>query len=616
VADTEDNIKDEAVSEAKNLATTPKSTRTQAAHPPRLTHNSTGTPRTPNVAPVAASPATPVQTSRRSVRTAMKAPVAAAASTPVAESPATTATQPPRKRRHSEKTESEDKEEKPEVVIRKRTRESWRDKEKEKESKKRVREKEPKESKEAKEKPKPAEKDRVKESARLKEREAAKDHRTPPKESASAKSKKQSKLDDILLKVTSRQAKFTQARQSREKRSSAINNSGTEEPQQNHHAPHHRAAKREVTEPKESPVSSRRGRPKAESRANARESLAAATESAKAPLAVETPATPPPKVDEPKEINKTNKKQPTIPDAFPASDCSHSVTPLVQEECAALENGKVDPIEEKSPAAVVAISGPVTESEAPSASPGEYEGGDEDDGEDEEFVPRSKVSSVIQSLDAAIENAERQSAEGQDATLATAKGDIETARPEPMEKPVGTTDVGLVETKRLVEANLRAYEEANVERVREEEAAMATKTLSAAKPMYDVDISEKADDKTVGISMTLENGKGPQPEGNVCEPLAETKDGIVEAKPLYLPVTPTEKRDEHNRHHLSVLNSHPSVIETTESQQVMIAHDKHITPMITEHHHEVTQVHLQPEDKLHSPESGKHIWINKALTHN
>jgi hypothetical protein len=136
-----------------------------------------------------------------------------------------------------------------------------------------------------------------------------------------------------------------------------------------------------------------------------------------------------------------------------------------------VENGKVEPIKNKFPAAVVAISGSVTKSEASNASPCECEGSDEDDSEDEKFVP----SSIIQSFDAASESAEKMSAEGQDATPVMTKGDIETARLEPKKKPIETTHVGFVEMKRLVKANLRTYEEVNIERVTEKEATMVTK---------------------------------------------------------------------------------------------------------------------------------------------
>ncbi|XP_058808792.1 histone acetyltransferase KAT6A [Phymastichus coffea] len=527
LADTEEDLKEKTLSTEQHKSntshiTTPKSTRTREIHPPKMHVN---TPKSPPLisAPVAATDTMPVTSSRRSVRTALKATSTSAV-----------APTPPRKRKHSEKTEPEE-----EMVSRKRTRESLREREKDKdEGKEEMAEKNKKKkvpAKDVKEKSKPAEKSpAVKESARLKEKEAAKESparilRSPPTEVITSnppiKPKKQSKLDDILLKVTNKQPKNTPtARQTRDKRASVAEKNSTED---NHHP--QRGAKKEVEQVKESPASSRRGRPKIDSKA--RDTTIEVTE------------------EQLKEAK--SEKQLTIPDMFSTVSATTTVTitPTVNEKS-----------EENLTATV-------------SVSPGEYEAGDEDDGDDEDFLPRSKVASVIQSLDAAIESAEKMEEEKKAAAAAVAEKQV-SDETETMKQPD------------IMEEEMQTKQE-------NEPVPMEEEPITSTVPT-EVKVDPK---KTEEEPMQVENSKRSI-ENNVYE----AKETPLLTKVDSLPLVVNEKREQQ---YVPTVNSHPNVTESVIDNQPLVMPQEKVPPVIVEHHHEVTQIHSHPEDKMYSPDSGK-----------
>ncbi|XP_077268890.1 histone acetyltransferase enoki mushroom isoform X2 [Temnothorax americanus] len=266
---------------------------------------------------------------------------------------------PLRKRKHSEKLEVE--EEKIEVSSRKRTRESLREKEKEREREtEREREKE---------------KEKIRErDSKAKERESLKEtsmdtRKTPPKlDSASSPpkpAKKQCKVDDLLLKVTSRQTKL----QAKEKKA-------LEETTQCN-------GKEEVRDVKNSPLS-RRGRGKTTAEALKMPQLTPESPSTK--NRAESPVIPPPSLSPPPESMKNS----------PVRNKQSSVS----ESPSAKHSSNIDNKSETTEDSGLPVP---TETEVVSASSGEYEGGDEDEGEEEEIAaPTPKL--VTQSASPSTEN--------------------------------------------------------------------------------------------------------------------------------------------------------------------------------------------------------------------
>ncbi|KAG5305911.1 KAT6A acetyltransferase, partial [Pseudoatta argentina] len=316
VESTENRKDSRAETDAKSAMSTPRNAR------------ALGSAR--NVTPITSPKSTPVMTmSRRRIRPPK---------TLISESIIT----PLRKRKHSEKIEAE--EEKVEVSSRKRTRESLREKEKEKE-KERENERE-----REKEKNKVRERDN-----KAKERESVKEtlvdtRKTPPKlDSVSSPpklAKKQCKVDDILLKVTSRQTKL----QAKEKKAleDATQCNGKEE----------------ARDIKNSPLSRR-------SRSKTMEALKMPQLTPEPPNMknrAESPVIPPPSLSPPPESMKSSPvrdKQPSVPEST-----KHSGNSGNKSEENTEDNGLPVP----------------TETEVVSASSGEYEGGDEDEGEEEEIT--------------------------------------------------------------------------------------------------------------------------------------------------------------------------------------------------------------------------------------
>jgi len=246
---------------------------------------------------------------------------------------------PLRKRKHSEKIEAEEEKE---VSSRKRTRESLREKEKERE----------RETEREKEKEKIRERDN-----KAKERESLKEvsdtRKTPPKLdsvlSPPKPAKKQCKVDDILLKVTSRQTKYMQAKEKKILEETTQCN-----------------GKEEIRDIKNLPLS-RRGRGKATSEALKMPQLTPESPSTK--NRAESPVIPPPSLSPPPESIKNSPvqdKQPSMPESPSTKHSGNSDNKSENAE----DNGLPVP----------------TETEVVSASSGEYEGGDEDEGEEEEIT--------------------------------------------------------------------------------------------------------------------------------------------------------------------------------------------------------------------------------------
>ncbi|KAM0729576.1 Histone acetyltransferase KAT6B [Formica fusca] len=248
---------------------------------------------------------------------------------------------PLRKRKHSEKTEIE--EEKLEVGSRKRTRESLREKEKEKEREtQREREREKEKVKEKDNKTK--EKESAKETSVETRKTLPKLDSTP---SPPKPAKKQCKVDDILHKVTSRQTKYLQAKEKKALEETIQCN-----------------GKEEARDVKNLPLS-RRGRGKATVETLKMPQLTPESPSAK--NRAESPVIPPPSLSPPPESVKsspTRSKQPSVPESPPAKHFNNGDNKSESVE----DNGLPVP----------------TETEVVSASSGEYEGGDEDEGEEEE----------------------------------------------------------------------------------------------------------------------------------------------------------------------------------------------------------------------------------------
>ncbi|XP_071553348.1 uncharacterized protein Enok isoform X2 [Temnothorax nylanderi] len=266
---------------------------------------------------------------------------------------------PLRKRKHSEKLEAE--EEKIEVSSRKRTRESLREKEKEREREtEREREKEKEKVRERDSKAK--ERESLKETSMDTRKTLSKldSASSPPKPA-----KKQCKVDDLLLKVTSRQTKL----QAKEKKA-------LEETTQCN-------GKEEVRDVKNSPLS-RRGRGKTTAEALKMPQLTPESPSTK--NRAESPVIPPPSLSPPPESMKNSpvrNKQPSVPESPSAKHSSN--------------------IDNKSETTEDSGLPVPTETEVVSEGSGEYEGGDEDEGEEEEIAaPTPKL--VTQSASPSTEN--------------------------------------------------------------------------------------------------------------------------------------------------------------------------------------------------------------------
>ncbi|XP_015585955.1 histone acetyltransferase KAT6B isoform X2 [Cephus cinctus] len=472
--------------------------------------------------------ATPIVSSRRRIRTAKAS---------VVETP-TPAPTPVRKRKHSEKTESEDKEKV--ENSRKRTRESLREKEKEKE---RGKEKE-KEKEKVKEREKEVEKEKVKEAEKESPAEPPK---TPPKDASSGTTaktpavqkptKKKSKLDDILMKVTSRQTKYLQAKQAKEKKA-------LEDAQCN--------GKDEAKEVKTSSTVSRRGRTKASAVESAKvtelKSETSEKEGRKENTVVSTPSLSPSL----EEVQDKPSKQLTIPEMFPRqSDRKESKTKSVEDSTIATQ----------------------ADSEIPTASPGEYEGGDEDEGEEEEPAPRPKSIPQSHCISPCITKEKSEKESSQDREISKS---VEKSSPKKTELQLPAEE----QTEQLKESPKEPKE---TQETPKEDVAPEVETPAAVPPAPL--LAEKVHEKSENF---LSDDQSPS-ESKTWDRAKDTKETLVhpksESPSLNIPV----KKD------FPVVSAAAETPPTPSQEKLSI-------PIIEQ---DTGHLHAQPEEKQHSPESGK-----------
>ncbi|XP_018399832.1 PREDICTED: histone acetyltransferase KAT6B isoform X2 [Cyphomyrmex costatus] len=445
-----------------------------------------------------------------------------------------------RKRKHSEKIEAE--EEKGEVSSRKRTRESLREKEKEKE----------KERESERERDK--EKNRVRErDNKAKERESQKatlvdTRKTPPKldsvSSPPKPAKKQCKVDDILLKVTSRQTKL----QAKEKKA-------LEEATQCN-------GKEEVPDIKNLPLSRR-------SRSKATEALKMPQLTPESPSTknrAESPVIPPPSLSPPPESMKSSpvrNKQPSVPES---PSTKHSNNSENKSEENAEDNGLPVP----------------TETEVVSASSGEYEGGDEDEGEEEEITaPTPKP--VTQLASPGTENPAKESCENEKADTKIQEKDNDESSLQKVEAADLSPTVGDDQTETLNECD----KDSEIDK-----RPVCNPETSKSVPEPVISPKEEEVEKLESSIMPKKDERdNPPKEELVSETPKDVK--IDLSQPKTEPIS-TEKKDT-----CALVNA-----AMTSEAEPLTPQEK--TLPIVEHQDTTLQLQNQTEElKQHSPESGK-----------
>ncbi|XP_018350621.1 PREDICTED: histone acetyltransferase KAT6B isoform X2 [Trachymyrmex septentrionalis] len=449
---------------------------------------------------------------------------------------------PLRKRKHSEKIEAE--EEKIEVSSRKRTRESLREKEKEKEKER--------ESEREREK----EKNKVRErDNKAKERESLKEtlvdtRKTPPKlDSVSSPpklAKKQCKVDDILLKVTSRQTKL----QAKEKKAleDATQCNGKEE----------------VRDIKNSSLSRR-------SRSKTMEALKMPQLTPESPSTknrAESPVIPPPSLSPPPESMKSSPvrdKQPSVPES---PSTKHSGNSDNKSEESAEDNGLPIP----------------TETEVVSASSGEYEGGDEDEGEEEEITaPTPKP--VMQLASPSTENPVKESCEEEKADNKIQEKDNDESSLQKVEAADLSPTVGDDQTETLNECDKDS--EIDKRPVCSPEASKSVPEPVVSPKEEEIEKSESS----IMLKKDDDDSNSPLKEELVSETPKDVKIDLSRPKMEPLPV---EKKDT-----CTIINA-----MVTSEAEPLTPQEK---PLPTVEHQDTTlQLQTQTEElKQHSPESGK-----------
>ena len=464
----------------------------------------------------------------------------------------TSSVNPSRKRKHSEKTDPEEEE----VSSRKRTRESKREKDKEKErendkkrEKEREREKIEEKEKEkeikkrAKEKAKEKEKEqkaREKEQKLMeKEKESLKDtpvrtQKTPPKEtslitptSTHRTVKKQSKLDDILRKVTSRQTKYLQAKLAKEKKEEAALCNGKDEKDlkaTNTPTPRRGRTKAIIVDVAKTPDSQE------DSSAQNVPELSVKEDSP-------PPAPPSPQI---------KKKKSTVSSSLSAS---HSVP--------GSEQSTEEPSLQSNPVSTESGIAPIpVETEVPSASPGEYEGGDEDEGEEEEPAPISKPA-VQPREDSNISKEKTEEAE---------------------------------ETQNSIENETEDQGKKEMQPESESE-----KPLKNGDPI-DEDLNEMREDRTVMMELPRETNS---------EKYISSQEMVSEASRDLERLEPKESPDPTKEDSPDTPDNTKNMplIANLEPPEIHHKHEKLLT--LASEQNEVTQIHSHSEEKQHSPESGK-----------
>lgn len=509
-AENTENRKDSRVeTEAKNVTSTLRNTRVLGS--------------TRNVTPPKSAPIT---MSRRRIRPPK---------TLLSESVIT----PLRKRKHSEKIEAE--EEKVEVISRKRTRESLREKEKEREREtEREREKE---------------KERVRErDSKAKERELLKEtsvdaRKTPPKLDSTSSppkpAKKQCKVDDLLLKVTSRQTKLHAKEKKAPEETTQCN------------------GKEEVRDVKNSPLSRRsRGKTTVET---ALKMPRLTPESPSTKNRAESPVIPPPSLSPPPDESMNNSpvrnKQLSVPESL---STKHTVTVNNSDNKSEIAEDNGLPVP--------------TETEVVSASSGEYEGGDEDDGEEEEIAaPTPKL--VTQSASPSMENPAKESCEDEKADNKIQEKNNDESSLQKTEAADLSLAVGDDQTETLNECDKNSETE---------NRPVCSPEASKSVPEPVASPKEEKVEKSENSVMLKKDGRdSPPKEEFVSETPKDTK--IDLSRPKTEPL-PTEKKDT-----CALVNAEAEPLTPQEK-----------TLPTVEHQDTTLQLQHQTEElKQHSPESGK-----------
>jgi len=514
------NRKDQVEAESKNANPTPRNSRT-------VTSAKNATPATP-------PKAVQMTMSRRRIRPPK---------TLISESVIT----PLRKRKHSEKTEIE--EERTEVSSRKRTRESLREKEKEKE-RERERETEREETKREKDKEKTKEKDgKVKEKESLKET-SVETRKTPPKLDSSPPlkpAKRQCKLDDILLKVTSRQTKYLQAKEKRTLEETM-----------------HYNGKEETRDVKNSTLS-RRSRGKVIVETLKMPQLTPESPSTK--NRTESPVIPPPSLSPPPESvtnSPVRNKQSSVLESPPSA--KHSSNGDNKSESTE-DNGLPVP----------------TESEVVSASSGEYEGGDEDEGEEEE-VATPTPKPMTQSCSPSTENRAKESCEDE-------KADNKSQERNSDENP--SQKIKVDSPSVVADDQIETLNECDKDS--ETDKPVCSPETSKSVPEQVASPKEEVIEKSENATSKKDSHNSPPKEELVCETSKDTKIDLLRPKIEASPAAVTEKKE---------ICALTNTVVTTETEPPLTPQEKMLSTV--EHQDTTLQLQSQTEElKQHSPESGK-----------
>lgn len=502
---------------------------------------------------------------------------------------------PPRKRKHSDKTEVAEKEE---TNVRKRTRESLRERDKERDRET--------ERERDKEKEKTKDKDKTKESESPKETSAEKtshklestNRRDQTPMSQKSVSKKQCKVDDILLKVTNRQSKYMQAKQAKDKKV-------LEETQCN-------GGKEETRESvKNSSLSSRRGRNKATTTTT---SIPAATTTTTTttttPTTIATATTTATTAATTTEVRKMPQLTPETPTKNRAESPvipPPSLSPLPAET--ALKNGSVrtkQPSVSDLPSKHLAASNGdnksenaeenngstvTTETEIISASPGEYEGGDEDEGEEEE-MPAPVPKPVTDQQQQQQQQPTSPIAEKPVKEIIRENEKVENDKSHETKKE-DESSTQKAETAASLPVDDDQTETLN-ECDKDSETEKPLRSLEASKTVPEVaSPKEEKIDKSETVSLPK---KDHPKEELVCETLKDTKIDLTRSKSVAS--LATEKRN------TCTLANNNTTVNNTEVEP--LTPQEKALPATLEQQDTTLQLQTQTEElKQHSPESGK-----------
>ncbi|XP_043513188.1 histone acetyltransferase KAT6B isoform X3 [Frieseomelitta varia] len=600
-----ENPKEAMEVETKSATTSSRNSRALAASKNMNSMNSTTSSTTTTTTTTVATTTTTTM-SRRRIRTP-KTPLGSAS---VTTAMTTTTSTPLRKRKHSEKTDVEEKEE---GSSRKRTRESLREKEKDKE-REREREK-------LKERDKPKErdshpKDKDKDNMNEVEKSSSKAMESSVSSVTQKPTKKQCKVDDILLKVTSRQSKLhLQTKQAKEKKN-------LEQSQCN--------GKEEAKEVKSLPVS-RRGRAKVEKEALKMPQLKPETptkDRPETPVILPPSLSPPPCSEEIESLSSVKQQSSPVAEQLLTAPAKKEISNApetvknrddVVEQTDNADGGSTDD---------ACGSTVLPEVEATvSASPGEYEGGDEDEGEEEvpapklkpmtnaktdlsersekseddahekkleddtvaSFTPKPMSESESAMLEEEVQRGEIEEREGE---VAVDKGEGEAEREDESERERDGDGEGVMETAEgKEEENTLAKGECDKDL--ETEKAVCSSETSKLVP----DLSSPKEEEEIEKLKTVSQDVGSCRETDgVSERLTlkNSKEELTRPKIETSPATPTERKE-----------SSSAVSNIASPETGPFTPQEKVLPIIEQ---QETTIHLQThseELKQNSPESGK-----------